>query len=78
MKILYFETGSILALGDITEQNNVYSVKNDPYDIPEYSLEKFGESEVLEDLIIDLPADFEKWKYDFILGKFTLAQIPII
>lgn len=78
MKILYFGNGSILAMGDITEENNVYTVKNDPYDIPEYSLEKFGNVIVLENLTIDLPADFAKWKYDFIGGEFLPATIPVI
>lgn len=66
MKILHYENGDILAVGDITESEGVYTALNDVSDVSEYTLSGFGSQEFLSEINGDLPEGFNKIHFKFI------------
>jgi len=70
MQILYYEDGTILAVGNITYNAGVYHVTNDKDDINEYSLSEFGEDVFLSE-VETFPEKFCKLCYKFIDNGFV-------
>lgn len=74
MKILYYQDGSILAIGDISETNGIYQISNDISDVNDYTLSGFGLDVYLDDLTIELPENFQKWQYKYINNNFVEVE----
>lgn len=74
MQILHYDNGDILAIGEITEQDGIFTVLNDPFDVPEYTLSGFTINTNLVELTAELPVNFNKFQYKFIDNQFTTGE----